>query len=144
MKNIFLISGPNLNLLDKRESDHYPSIKLSEVVNKCTEYGKTHNLKIKHFQSNHEGEIIDKIQEIINQNNFDAIMINAGAYTHTSIAILDALNIYNGKVIELHFSDISKREDFRKTSYISFRADKVFKGEGLQSYIQAIDFLRGL
>jgi 3-dehydroquinate dehydratase-2 len=144
MKNILLLSGPNLNLLEKRENSHYPQTKLFDVVNECKSYAEQLDMSITHFQSNHEGVIIDKIHEAITAKKFDAIMINAGAYTHTSIAILDALNIYKGVVIEIHFSDIEKREEFRQKSFISLRADKLFKGEGLKSYIKAIDYLRGI
>ena len=144
MKKILLLSGPNLNLLEKRENSHYPQTKLLDVVNECKSYAEQLDMSIIHFQSNHEGVIIDKIHEAIIAKDFDAIMINAGAYTHTSIAILDALNIYKGVVIEIHFSDIEKREEFRQKSFISLRADKLFKGEGLKSYIKAIDYLRGI
>jgi 3-dehydroquinate dehydratase II len=144
MKNILLISGPNLNLLEKRENSHYPQTKLLDVVNECKSHAKQFDIIITHFQSNHEGAIIDKIHEAITNDEFESIMINAGAYSHTSIAILDALNIYRGIVIEIHFSDIEKREKFRQHSFISLRANKLFKGEGFKSYIKAIDYLRGI
>ena len=144
MKKILLLSGPNLNLLEKRENSHYPQTKLLDIVNECKSYAEQFNMSITHFQSNHEGVIIDKIHQAVTEKGFEAIMINAGAYTHTSIAILDALNIYKGIVIEIHFSDIEKREEFRQRSFISLRADKLFKGEGLKSYLKAIDYLRGI
>jgi 3-dehydroquinate dehydratase II len=144
MLNVLLINGPNLNLLELREKEHYGNISLSGIESTIKAHAVECNIDLIAKQSNHEGEIVEFIHEAIKTDKYQAIIINAAAYTHTSIAILDALKIFKGQVIEVHLSDITKREDFRKNSYISLRADKVFFGEGVNSYLKAIDYLRGL
>ncbi|MBT4989761.1 MAG: 3-dehydroquinate dehydratase [Rickettsiales bacterium] len=143
MKSL-LINGPNLNLLELRETEHYQNISLSEIELNTKQYALKNDINLVAKQSNHEGEIIEFIHDAVRSNYYKAIIINAGAYTHTSIAILDALKIFKGLVIEVHLSDITKREEFRKNSYISLRADQIFFGEGAKSYLKAIDYLRGL
>lgn len=136
---ILILNGPNLNLLGKREVDIYGSISFeSYFYQLLIEYP---NLDLQYFQSNHEGDLIDKIHEY----GFDAagIILNAGAYTHTSIAIADAVKAVESKVIEVHISDISKREDFRKFSYLTDVTIHQIMGQGLEGYRMAIQFLLG-
>ena len=135
-KLIYIINGPNLNLLGERETNIYGHVSLSEIEEECTKLCNSLKLKLLFLQSNAEYQIIDWIHEA--RNNGSAIIINAAAFSHTSIAILDALNTFDRKVIEVHLSDISKREEFRQFSFISLRADKIFMGEGLNSYLKAI------
>ena len=139
MKKAFLIHGPNFNLLELREANHYDSLSLKDIEEAMINKGKEKNLNIISMQSNHEGEIIDFIHKAILDDAVEFILINAAAYSHTSIAILDALKIFKGQVIELHLSDISKREEYRKKSFISERADKIFFGKGIDSYKEALN-----
>jgi 3-dehydroquinate dehydratase II len=141
MSNALLLNGPNLNLLELREPEFYADISLKQLEQKLVSYAKAKNINLETKQSNHEGALIDLIHAAIIEKSYQAIIINAGGYTHTSIALLDALKIFKGKVIEVHLSDIAKREDFRKNSYISLRADKIFSGKGIQSYLDAINHL---
>lgn len=135
---ILLLNGPNLNLLGTRQPDIYGHETLSDVENRV----RTHafgRAEIDCQQSNHEGALVDAIQQARNQ--CDGIIINAGAYTHTSVAILDALNAFEGKVVELHISNVHQRESFRHHSYLSVRADAVVAGMGTFGYLAALDFL---
>ncbi|CDZ16293.1 3-dehydroquinate dehydratase [Candidatus Johnevansia muelleri] len=136
---ILLINGPNLNLLGKREIDIYGNKTINDIENLIK---KKFNEKanITFYQSNNEGDIINYIQKAY-KDSYEAIIINAGAYTHTSIAILDALNIFNGKIIEIHISNIYRRENFRHKSYISKRADAIIIGLGIYGYLLAVDYL---
>ena len=136
-KNILILNGPNLNLLGTRQPEIYGSRTLKELEEMCVSKGKACAMNIKFEQSNSESELVTFIQEAINTS--DGIIINAAAYSHTSVAILDALNIFTGYVIEVHISDISKREEFRKFSYVSLRANFVIMGKGLEGYIEAIE-----
>lgn len=136
MKNILIINGPNLNKLDIREKEIYGSITLESIEKKCKAVGKELGLKVEFFQSNSEGGIIDKIQDSIGK--LDGIIINGGAYTHTSIAIMDALLSFKKPIIEVHISNIFKREDFRQVSYISRAANGVICGLGISSYTSAL------
>ena len=136
MNNIILINGPNLNLLGKREQSQYGSISFDELKSKCLEHSKKIGVNIDFFQSNLEGEIVGKIQESI--KSFDGIIINAAGYTHTSVSIRDALNIFKKPKIELHISNIYKREDFRKKSLISDVVSGGIFGLGAEGYILAI------
>jgi len=136
---INLINGPNLNLLGKREPDKYGNFTINEVINILGEKAKDNNYNFNHFQSNHEGEIIDYIhKECVDS---DYIIINPGAFTHTSIAIRDALLAINAKVLEVHISNIHKREEFRHKSYISDIAIGSIIGLGINSYIFAFDYI---
>lgn len=137
--NILVINGPNLNLLGKRETHLYGLKSYQSLVKELEVYSFQKKIKIKCFQSNHEGEIIDIIQDSV--LNYQAIIINAGAFTHTSIAILDALQAISLPTVEVHLTDISNREEFRKYSYISLYAEKVFMGEGFLGYFKAIDYI---
>lgn len=135
---ILVLNGPNLNLLGKRQPDIYGHQTLADIEASIREHAGT-RASISHFQSNHEGELVEAIHSA--RENQDAIIINAGAYTHTSVAILDALNAFDGKVIELHLSNVHAREAFRHHSYISARADGIIVGLGSYGYLAAVDFL---
>jgi len=136
---INLINGPNLNLLGKREPEKYGNFSLDDVINTLNKKAKDNNIKLLHFQSNHEGEIIDYIHKKCSDSNY--VLINPGAFTHTSIAIRDALLGVNAKIIEIHISNIYKRETFRHKSYISDIAIGSIIGLGLNSYILAFDYI---
>ena len=117
MKKIIILNGPNLNLLGEREKSQYGSFTLEDIEKTCKDYAKINKIEISLFQSNIEGELIDQIQKA--RNNQDGLIINAGGYTHTSVAIHDALKILKIPIIELHISNIYNREDFRHKSLIS-------------------------
>ena len=137
---IFIINGPNLNLLGRREKNIYGVKTLRDIETLCKK--KVESLlgaSVSFFQSNSESEIIGWIHKALDEAS--AIVINPAGYTHTSVAILDALRVFDGPVVEVHLSDIDQREDFRKFSYVSERADKVIKGKGPEGYIEALDFL---
>ena len=137
---LLVINGPNLNLLGVREKNIYGSQNFDALVDmikhKCDEEG----IEVELFQSNHEGVIVDKIQQAYGV--FDGIVINPAAYTHTSVAILDALKAVMIPTVEVHISDISQREEFRKFSYVSLYASKTIAGHGFDGYIEAIDWLK--
>ena len=136
---IFIINGPNLNLLGKREPEIYGYETLENIADRCREVGSNYGLDIDFMQSNYEGEIVGWIQDAINQ--VDVIIINAGAYTHTSIAIHDALRAFKGYKIELHISNPHLRETFRHNSYVSPAVDAVVAGLGIHGYEQIINLL---
>ena len=136
-KNILILNGPNLNLLGTRQPEIYGSRTLKDLEKMCVSKGKACSMNVIFEQTNSESKMVAFIQEAINTK--DGIIINAAAYSHTSVAILDALNSFSGCVIEVHISDISKREEFRKFSYVSLRADYVIMGKGLEGYIEAIE-----
>lgn len=134
-----VINGPNLNLLGIREPSVYGYSSYQDLVEYIRNIGHDLNMEIEVFQSNHEGALIDKIQSAF--KTYDGIVINPAAFTHTSIALLDALKAINLPSIEVHLSDISQREDFRKTSYVSLACLTTFSGEGFLSYQKALEFL---
>ena len=135
---ILVINGPNLNMLGIREPEIYGTLTLKKIEEEIRKnFGQVCELEF--FQSNHEGEIVDKIQSAL--NNFQGILINPAAYTHTSIVILDALKAVDIPTVEVHISDINQREDFRKHSYISYYAFKTIAGLGLNSYIEGMKAL---
>ena len=136
MNNIIIINGPNLNLLGSREKSQYGSVTYEELKTKCTNKVKELGINLTIFQSNIEGEIVDKIQESIKK--YDGIIINAAAFTHTSVAIRDALSIFKKPIIELHISNIYKREEFRHKSLISDVVTGGIFGLGADGYILAI------
>ena len=136
-KNILILNGPNLNLLGIRQPEIYGSRTLEDLEEMCISKGKACSMNIIFEQTNSESKLVTFIQEAINTS--DGIIINAAAYSHTSVAILDALNAFQGYVIEVHISDISKREEFRQFSYVSLRANHVIMGRGLKGYIEAIE-----
>ena len=134
--NILFLNGPNLNLLGQREQSQYGSITYEELKKKCEEKCDELNIKIEFIQSNVEGEIVSIIQSA--NDKFDGIIINAAAFTHTSVAIRDALEIYKKKKIEVHISNIYKREEFRQKSLISDVVNGGIFGLGSEGYILAI------
>ncbi|MGI6732242.1 MAG: type II 3-dehydroquinate dehydratase [Anaerovoracaceae bacterium] len=136
---IKIINGPNLNMLGIREPEVYGSMTLEQINEYIYEKTKRDNLEISFFQSNHEGMIIDEIQNTIGE--FDGIVINPAAYTHYSIAIRDAISAVKIPTVEVHLSDIHSREDFRKNSLIKDVCEKQIYGKGADSYVEAIEFL---
>jgi 3-dehydroquinate dehydratase-2 len=132
MKKILILNGPNINFLHKRDKSIYGDISLKKIENDCHKLASELSLKVELKQSNSEGELVDIIQEAI--DNFDAIIINAAAYTHTSVAIRDALEMFHKPKIELHISNIFKREKFRQNSFLSDVVDAVISGLGIDGY----------
>ena len=139
-QKILLINGPNLNLLGTREKETYGNISLDDIKKNCEEHCKKIGLELDFMQSNLEGEIVDAIQET--RKNHQGIIINAGGYTHTSVAILDALLAVKKPTIELHITNIYKREDFRHKSLISKAADGIICGLGAEGYIMALNGIK--
>ncbi|MEI6098605.1 MAG: type II 3-dehydroquinate dehydratase [Alphaproteobacteria bacterium] len=135
-KPVYVLNGPNLNLLGQRQPEIYGRESLADVSLACAELAEELGLTVRCLQSNHEGQIVEWIHEARGQGV--AVIINAGAYSHSSIAILDALNAFDGPVFEVHISNIHKREAFRHHSYISERADGVIVGCGTQGYDLAL------
>ena len=141
-KRIYLLNGPNLNLLGNRQTGLYGYETLHDITQNCEKIASSLGMTIQSFQSNSEGQLVDWVHEA--RQKADAIIINPGAYSHTSIALLDALNIFDGIVIEVHISNIHKREEFRHHSYISLRSDGVIVGLGTQGYGLAVEALQKL
>lgn len=137
---ILVINGPNLNFLGIREKEIYGTLTYANLCDLINEYAALNNIDVEIFQSNHEGDIIDKIQQAYYED-VDGIVINPAGYTHTSVAILDALKAVNIKTVEVHISDIATREEFRKHSYVSLYASKTIKGHGFDGYLEAIEYL---
>ena len=137
---ILVINGPNINMLGIREPGIYGSQNYETLLCDIEQWANELNCEVECFQSNHEGVIVDKIQEAL--GIFDGIVINPAAYTHTSIAILDALKAVSIPSVEVHISDVSKRETFRHVSYAGMACEKTFKGFGLDGYRQAILYLK--
>ncbi len=137
---IYVLNGPNLNFLGIREPEHYGKGTYSDLCNLIDEHGKKYNAEIIFFQSNHEGELVDKIQEAYYERA-SGIIINPGAYTHTSVAILDAVKSVMIPTIEVHISKVEERESFRQISYIREACIKTITGEGFNGYLHALDFL---
>ena len=142
MNNIIIINGPNLNLLGEREQSQYGKITFDDLKNICLEHSKKIGIKLDFHQSNVEGEIVTKIQNA--RKEYDGIIINAAGYTHTSVSIRDALEIFKKPVIELHISNIYKREEFRQKSLISKIATGIICGLGSNGYILAINAMHEL
>ena len=137
MKKILVINGPNLNLLGLREPAIYGSQDYKALEAFVLESGLDLGLQVESFQSNHEGAIVDKIQQAYGV--FDGIVINPAAYTHTSVAILDALKAVAIPTVEVHLSDVDSREEFRRHSFVSLYAEKVIKGKGFDGYREALE-----
>jgi len=135
-KTVYILNGPNLNLLGQRQPEIYGRETLADVEAACVKLGATMGLAVTLFQSNHEGVIVDTIHAA--RHAAQGIIINPGALTHTSVAILDALNAFDGPVIEVHISNVHKREDFRHHSYVSLRAEAVIAGLGTEGYLAAL------
>ena len=137
MKKILVINGPNLNLLGLREPAIYGSKDYKALETFVLENGLDMGLQVECFQSNHEGAIVDKIQQAYGV--FDGIVINPAAYTHTSVAILDALKAVAIPTVEVHLSDVDSREEFRRHSFVSLYAEKVIIGKGFEGYREALE-----
>lgn len=136
---ILVINGPNLNMLGIREPDLYGRETYADLVEKIDRHCKNIGIEVEQFQSNHEGDLVDKIQSAY--KNADGIVINPGAYTHTSIAILDAVKAVGIPTVEVHISKVEEREEFRKISYVRLACVKTIAGHGTDGYVEAIDFL---
>jgi len=136
MNKIIILNGPNLNLLGEREKNHYGSFTLKDIEKNCKDFATKNNIDLSLFQSNIEGELVDKIQKSRNEQN--GLIINAGGYTHTSVAIHDALKILKMPIIELHISNIYNREEFRHKSLISKLAKGIICGFGANGYMMAL------
>ena len=136
---ILVINGPNLNMLGIREPAHYGRETYGNLVKKIETYCQSKGIECECYQSNHEGCLVDKIQQAY--GSFDGIVINPGAYTHTSIALLDAVKSVSIPTVEVHISKVEEREDFRQVSYIRLACVKTITGQGTDGYLQAIDFL---
>jgi 3-dehydroquinate dehydratase-2 len=139
-KKILIINGPNLNLLGEREETKYGKVTLDEVKKNCEFHAKSINVEIHFYQSNIEGEIVEMIQKA--KGNYNGIIINAAGYTHTSVAILDALLAVKLPTIEVHITNIYNREEFRKKSLISKAANGIICGFGVNGYIMALDSMK--
>lgn len=137
--NIRVINGPNINMLGIREPGIYGKTDYKELVRLITEHAKELKVNVEVLQSNHEGDLVDFIQESFGV--VDGIVINPGAYTHTSIAILDAAKAVSIPMVEVHISDVSSREDFRQISYIRHACEKTITGHGVNGYLEAMDYL---
>jgi 3-dehydroquinate dehydratase-2 len=136
---ILVINGPNLNMLGIREPDHYGRETYADLAAKIQRHCDARGISVEQFQSNHEGDLVDKIQSAY--GNADGIVINPGAYTHTSIAILDAVKAVNIPTVEVHISKVEERENFRQISYVRLACVKTITGHGTDGYLEAIDFL---
>ena len=136
---ILVINGPNLNMLGIREPDHYGKETYADLIKKIEQHCAQKGVEVELFQSNHEGDLVDKIQSAY--QNADGIVINPGAYTHTSIAILDAVKAVGIPTVEVHISKVEQREDFRQISYIRLACVKTITGHGTNGYLEAIDYL---
>ena len=135
-----IINGPNLNMLGIREPDIYGRTTYADLCAVIRNHAQARSIDIEIYQSNHEGDLVDKIQSCYT-DSVDGIVINPAAYTHTSVALLDALKAVGLPTVEIHISDVSKREDFRQISYLRAACCKTSTGHGIQGYIEAIDHL---
>ncbi len=137
--NILVLNGPNLNMLGIREPDLYGRTGYDQLCSMILSHAEQAGIHADLFQSNYEGALVDRIQQAL--GHYDGIIINAGAYTHTSIALLDALKAVNLPAVEVHITDVEKREDFRKVSYLRAACEKTISGHGLNGYLEAMDHL---
>ena len=140
---ILVLNGPNLNMLGVREPDIYGKSTYTDLINMITAYCGSKGIEVSFKQSNHEGDLVDYIQQAYFEK-YDGIVINPGAYTHTSVALLDALKAVSIPTVEVHISDVDSREEFRQISYVSKIAVKTIKGHGFDGYIEAVDFLSAM
>ncbi len=136
---LLVINGPNLNMLGIREPEIYGKNTYKSLISQIKNHAKAKGVKVKCLQSNCEGKIVSEIQKALNK--FDGIVINPGAFTHTSVAILDALKAVNIPAVEVHISDVDSREEFRKISYVRYYCEKTISGKGFDGYLEAIDYL---
>ncbi|MCQ2481523.1 MAG: type II 3-dehydroquinate dehydratase [Clostridia bacterium] len=137
---LLVMNGPNLNMLGIREPSIYGKEDYNYLCEMIKNHCKENDIEVELYQSNHEGDLVDKIQAAY--GNTDGIVINPGAYTHTSVALLDAVKTVAIPTVEVHISDPDTREEFRKTSYIRLGCVNTIKGHGLKGYVEAIDFLK--
>lgn len=137
---ILIINGPNINMLGIREPGIYGSQSYNDLLDSVKRWAIEYDVELQHFQSNHEGCIVDEIQNAY--GIYDGIVINPAAYTHTSVAILDALKAVSIPAVEVHISDVDAREDFRQISYAGLACVKTIKGQGIDGYRQAIAYLK--
>ena len=142
MKKILVINGPNLNMLGIREPSIYGKSTYRDLLDLIRDHAEQKKVEVSFYQSNHEGDLVDAIQNAY--GNIDGIVINPGAYTHTSVALLDAVKAVGIPTVEVHISDVSSREPFRSISYIRAACVKTIAGNGFDGYTEAIDFLLGL
>ena len=140
MNKIIILNGPNLNLLGEREKERYGNITLKDIEANCKDYAKNNDINLTLFQSNIEGELVDEIQK--SRKTCDGLIINAGGYTHTSVAIHDALKVLNIPIIELHITNIYNREEFRHKSLISKLATGIICGFGTNGYVMALKAIK--
>lgn len=136
---IRVINGPNINMLGIREPDIYGRTDYKELCRLIEEHAKEKDVEVEVLQSNHEGDLVDYIQQSL--GCVDGIVINPGAYTHTSIAILDAAKAVSIPMVEVHISEVSEREEFRQISYIRYACKKTITGHGINGYLEAMDYL---
>lgn len=141
MIKVLVINGPNLNMLGKRPKEHYGTKKLQEIYSLMKESAKG-KLKLIFVQSNYEGKLVSEIQKAVLSTDIKAIIINPAAYTHTSVALHDALEMFNGIKLEVHLSHVDDREDFRKVNFVRDVCDMCFSGKHEQSYIEAVKYLK--
>ena len=139
--NILVINGPNLNMLGIREPEIYGTSTYADLCRLIEDHAAQHGIEVTLYQSNHEGDLVDAIQQAYGKA--DGIVINPGAYTHTSIAILDALKAVALPAVEVHISDPDARDEFRKISYVRAACVKTIKGHGFKGYLEAMDYLTG-
>ena len=137
---IYVINGPNLNMLGIREPEKYGTVSYDALLKMLREHAEARGIELVTYQSNHEGDLVDKIQEAYREGA-DGIVINPGAYTHTSIALLDAVTAVSIPTVEVHITDVMVREEFRRVSYIRAACVKTISGHGLSGYTEAIDYL---
>ena len=137
---IYVINGPNLNMLGIREPEKYGTVSFDALMKMLNEHAQARDIELVTYQSNHEGDLVDKIQECYFEKA-DGIVINPGAYTHTSVALLDAVSAVRIPTVEVHITDVNSREDFRRISYVRAACVKTISGHGLGGYTEAIDFL---
>ncbi len=138
---IWVINGPNINLLGLREPELYGREDYAALVSKILAYGESHGIDIEVYQSNHEGDLVDKIQAAYGKA--DGLVLNPGAYTHTSIALLDALKSVSIPAVEVHITDVNSREPFRRVSYVREACCATISGHGTDGYLEAIALLAG-
>ena len=136
---LLIINGPNLNMLGIREPQHYGSRTYAQLCGMIEKHCEEKSIEVEIYQSNHEGDLVDKIQSAY--ENADGIVINPAAYTHTSVALLDALKAVSLPAVEVHISDVDSREDFRKISYVRQACIKTVSGHGFEGYLEAIDIV---
>ena len=142
MMKILVLNGPNINMLGIREPDIYGKQTFQDLLRLLNQTAEELNIEVQQFQSNHEGDLVDQIQQALGR--FDGIVINPAAYTHTSVAILDALKAVALPTVEVHLTDISTREEFRRFSFVSLYAQKTICGKGFDGYKEGLEYLSQL